>query len=48
LLGNDCEISNYTTAVVRQWLSSDHVDTNATTALKQKDSVFCVVRAEML
>jgi hypothetical protein len=52
LLGNDSKISNYTTAVARQWLSSDHVgtptDTNATIALQERNGVFCEVRAEML
>jgi thermostable 8-oxoguanine DNA glycosylase len=41
-----------TTAIVRQWLSSDHVvtptDTNATIALQQRNCVFYALRAEML
>jgi hypothetical protein len=52
LLGNDCEISNYTKAVVRQWLSSRHVgtltDTNVVTAQQQRNSVFCVLLAKIL
>jgi hypothetical protein len=52
LLGKDCEISNYTTAVVSQWLSSHHVgtltDTNATTTQQQRNCVFCAVFAKML
>jgi hypothetical protein len=41
-----------TTAVVRQWLSSDHVgtltDTNGTIIQQKRNGVFCAVRAEML
>jgi hypothetical protein len=41
-----------TTAVARQWLSSDRVgtptNTNATVAQQQRNGVFCAVRAEML
>jgi hypothetical protein len=41
-----------TTAVARQWLSSDDVVsptyTDATTALQQRNGVFSAVRAEML
>jgi hypothetical protein len=41
-----------TTAVARQWLSSDHVgtqtDTNATISQQQRKGVFCAVRSEML
>jgi hypothetical protein len=52
LLGNGREIGNYTTAVARQWLSSDHVgtptDMKAKVALQQSNYVFCEVRAEML
>jgi hypothetical protein len=52
LLGNGHEISNYTTAVARQWLSSDHVgtptNTNTTIAQQQRNGVFCAVHAEML
>jgi hypothetical protein len=37
-LGNDSEISSYTTAVARQWLSSDYMgiptDTNVTIELQ--------------
>jgi hypothetical protein len=39
-------------SVARQWLSSHHVGTltatNAITALQQRNSVFCAVRAKML
>jgi hypothetical protein len=39
LLGNDCKISTYITAVARQWFSSDHIvaesDTNSTVSLQQ-------------
>jgi hypothetical protein len=52
LLGNDHEISNYTTPVARQWLSSDHVvtptDMNATIALQQRNGVFYAVHVEIL
>jgi hypothetical protein len=41
-----------TTAIPRQWFSSDHVvtptDTNATVALQQRSCVFYALRAEML
>jgi hypothetical protein len=41
-----------TIAVARKWLSGDHLvtptDTNATTALQQRNGVFYVVHAEML
>jgi hypothetical protein len=41
LLGNVCEVSSYTTAAARQWLSSDHVgiptDVNAPTELQQRN-----------
>jgi hypothetical protein len=41
-----------TTAVTRQWLSSDYVvtptDMNTTIALQQRNSVFCAIRAEIL
>jgi hypothetical protein len=51
-LGSDYEMRNYTTAVARQWPSSDHVGTptgtNAKIALQQRKSDFCAVRAEML
>jgi stage V sporulation protein SpoVS len=56
LIGNDREISNYTTAlktmaVARQWLSSDHVgtptDTNTSVEQQQRSGIFCAVRAEM-
>jgi hypothetical protein len=40
-----------TTAVARQWLSSNYVgtptDRNATIAQQQRNGVFCAVRAEM-
>jgi hypothetical protein len=49
LLGNDGEITNRTTAVARQWLSSDYVGTptytNATTAQQQRNGAFCAVCA---
>jgi hypothetical protein len=57
LLGNDRELTNYateaaalqTTAVVGQWLGSNHVgtitDTKATMAQKQMNGVFCAVSA---
>jgi hypothetical protein len=61
MLGNDHEISDnsryyvmalQTTAVARQWLSSDHVvtptDRNTTIALQQRNGVFYLVQAEML
>jgi hypothetical protein len=42
----------HTTAVARQWLSSDYVDTPTDTiakiALRQMKGVFCAVRDEML
>jgi hypothetical protein len=52
LLGKDHKISNYTTAVAKQWLSSDRVfaesDTNLTIALQQRNGVFHVVRVEIV
>jgi hypothetical protein len=51
LLGNDRDVSNYTTAVARECLSSDRVrtptDTYATVAQQQMNGVFSVVLAEM-
>jgi hypothetical protein len=43
LLGNKREISNYKTAVARQWLSG-----SATIAQQQGNGVFCMVSAKML
>jgi hypothetical protein len=44
LLGNDREMNSYTTAVARQWLSSDHVgiqtDANATVATATEERRF--------
>jgi hypothetical protein len=52
LLGGDRVLSNCTTAVARQWLSSDHLgnptDTNVIIAPKQRNGVFCAVRVVML
>jgi hypothetical protein len=52
LLDNGREISNYTIAVARQWLSSDHVGistgANAAIELQQRNCIFYLVRAEML
>jgi hypothetical protein len=52
LLGNDRETRNYTTAVARQWLNSDHVetptDTKATMSQQEMKGVFCAFGAEIL
>jgi hypothetical protein len=49
---NDRKINNYTTAVVSQWLSRDHVgtptDINGAKAQQQMNGVLCAVRAEKL
>jgi hypothetical protein len=52
LLGNDREISDYKTAVARQWLGRDHVvtrsDTNVTIVLQQRNNIFYAGRVKML
>jgi hypothetical protein len=47
LLGNDCKIRNYTTAVASEGSTNKNVST-ATVALQQRSLVFCVVGAKML
>jgi hypothetical protein len=47
LLGNNCEISKYTTVVLSNGFSNKHVPTE-TNEQQQRNGVFCAVRTEML
>jgi hypothetical protein len=52
MLGNDREISNYTTVVAKQWVTSSQVgtptDKNGTIEHQQMNGVFCAIRADIV